>query len=61
METKKTTQEDRKKVNEMIEQMGVTNMIILLEDYCYDKGKNDKEYEKIANKLRALINNNLDL
>lgn len=60
MKTKRTTQEDRKKVAEIIEELGVTNLIILLEDYCYDKGKNNDEYAKMACNFRGLIDNQLD-
>lgn len=48
-----------KNLLEIIKNIGVTKIIICLEDYCYSKGQQDPRYEKFANQLRALIINDL--
>jgi hypothetical protein len=42
-------------ITQLIEKHGVEIVLKQLEDYCYEKGKVDTTYEKMANSIRRLL------
>jgi hypothetical protein len=44
-----------KEINQLIKKYGVLEVLKQLEDYCYEEGKVNTEYEKMSNSIRRLL------